>query len=340
MAALSSQRDAPLLSVRDLAVSFGSRGRRTRVVHGIDLTVSAGETLAIVGESGSGKSVTAQAVMGLLPPATGKIDGGSIFYRGVDLLARPPAYTRALCGPEMAMIFQDPLSSLNPVFRVGWQIGETLRRFRGVSRRKARDKAIELMQRVGIPAAEQRVDDFPHQFSGGMRQRVMIAMALALQPKLLIADEPTTALDVTVQAQIMDLLQRLKREEDMALILITHDLGLVAETADRVLMMYSGGAVETGPIREVYERSAHPYTRGLLGSIPSRTEIGQRLVPIRGTLPDPRDLPPGCPFAPRCDFAVPACLEARPPLLAIEGLSSTHRAACNRAEEVAHVSIP
>src|SRR5690606_6114265 len=237
-------------------------------VDGLSFEVAPGETLAVLGESGSGKSVTAQAVMGLLPRPAGRVTGGRILFDGVDPLTRPAAEVRALRGPDMALVFQDPLSSLNPVFRVGTQIGEVFRRHRGASRRQARAAAIDLMKRVGIPDAAKRVDDYPHQFSGGMRQRVMIAMAIALHPRLLIADEPNTALDVTVQSQVMSRHDSMQQEYGMALVLITHDLGVVADVADRMLLVYAGRAAETGPIREVYERPAHPYTAGLMASLP------------------------------------------------------------------------
>ncbi|NED98218.1 ABC transporter ATP-binding protein [Phytoactinopolyspora alkaliphila] len=326
--------DAPLLSVRDLRVEFGTRAGVVTAVDGVSFDVRPGETLAILGESGSGKSVTSQAIMGILPKPAGRVVGGRIVYRGADLLTRPPAEVRKLRGTEMSMVFQDPLSSLNPVFRVGYQIGEMFRRHRGYSRSEAREAAIELMERVGIPAARQRVDDFPHQFSGGMRQRIMIAIALALDPTLLIADEPTTALDVTVQAQVMKLLTRLQREEGMAMILITHDLGVVASSADRVLMMYAGRVVETGDIREVYEYASHPYTKGLMASIPELDGRSDRLTPIKGSPPDLLDLPPGCSFHPRCPYARDVCVQDDPDLLHVESRPGTHRAACHFREEV------
>ncbi|SDT61919.1 ABC transporter ATP-binding protein [Jiangella sp. DSM 45060] len=326
--------ESPLLSVRDLAVRFRTGGGVVRAVDGVSFDVRRGETLAVLGESGSGKSVTAQAVMGILPKPAGEIAGGSIVYDGRDLLTEDPNRVRRLRGDEIAMVFQDPLSSLNPVFRVGWQIGEMFRRHRGASRRAARAAAVELMERVGIPAAGRRVDDFPHQFSGGMRQRIMIAMALALRPRLLIADEPTTALDVTVQAQIMRLLADLRREEGMALVLITHDLGVVADVADRALLMYAGRAVETGAIREVYDHAAHPYTRGLMASIPDLDGPRERLTPVRGAPPNLLALPSGCSFHPRCPYATDRCRADDPALRAVDGRPAEHRAACHHAEEV------
>ncbi len=326
--------DGPLLSVQDLVVSFGAQRGRVRVVDGLSFDIRPGETVAVLGESGSGKSVTAQAIMGLLPRPIGRVDSGRILYRGVDLLQQTPGYVRSLGGTEMAMIFQDPLSSLNPVLRVGAQIGEAMRRRAGVSPREARERAIELMERVGIPAARRRVDDFPHQFSGGMRQRVMIAMALALRPSLIIADEPTTALDVTVQAQIMSLLAEVQERDGTALLLITHDLGVVADVADRTVVMYSGRTAESGGIRDVYDRPAHPYTVGLMGSVPGIDGERGRLTPIEGSPPDPRRVPTGCAFHPRCPMAIALCAEVRPEPREIAGRTELHVSACHRAEEV------
>jgi peptide/nickel transport system ATP-binding protein/oligopeptide transport system ATP-binding protein len=321
-----------LLSLRDVRVEFSTSGGVVTAVDGASFEVGAGETVALLGESGSGKSVTAQAVMGIVPKPAGRITGGSITYDGRDLLA--PGTAKGLRGSEIAMVFQDPLSSLNPVFRVGAQIGEMFRRHRGASRREARAAALELMKRVGIPAASKRLDDYPHQFSGGMRQRVMIAMALALSPRLLIADEPTTALDVTVQAQIMDLLARLQAEEGMSLVLITHDLGVVAGVADRVVLMYAGRVVETGPIREVYEHSGHPYTSGLMGSIPALDGSRDRLIPIQGSPPDLLSLPSGCSFRPRCGHADSLCAEQEPTLLQLSSRPAGHQTACHHPEGV------
>jgi peptide/nickel transport system ATP-binding protein/oligopeptide transport system ATP-binding protein len=319
-----------LLSVRDLRVEFATSGGVVTAVDGASFDVGAGETVALLGESGSGKSVTAQALMGIVPKPAGRVCGGSISYDGRDLLA--PGVAKGLRGREIAMVFQDPLSSLNPVFRVGAQIGEMFRRHRGASRREARAAALDLMKRVGIPAASKRLDDYPHQFSGGMRQRVMIAMALALSPRLLIADEPTTALDVTVQAQIMDLLTRLQAEEGMSLVLITHDLGVVADVADRVILMYAGRVVETGPLREVYEHSAHPYTSGLMASVPALDGPRDRLVPIQGSPPDLLALPSGCSFRPRCHHADTLCAQSEPPLRPLPNRPTHHQAACHHPE--------
>jgi oligopeptide transport system ATP-binding protein len=324
----------PLLEVRDLHVQIRTRAGVITPLDGVNFSINRGETVAILGESGSGKSVTALAIMGLLPSPAGKITSGQIVYDGRDLAAMPVSEVRKLCGTEIAMIFQDPLSSLNPVFRVGAQIAEPFRRRRGMSRAESRARAIELMDRVGIPEAKRRVDDYPHQFSGGMRQRVMIAMALALEPTLLIADEPTTALDVTVQAQIMELLAGLQRERGMAMMLITHDLGVVADVAQRAAIMYAGRIVETGGIRDVYDTPAHPYTEGLLASIPSATATRERLTPIVGSPPNLLDVPPGCPFNPRCPYAVDRCREERPELRHPAGWPAGQLAACHRTEEV------
>ncbi|WP_046497970.1 ABC transporter ATP-binding protein [Streptomyces odonnellii] len=303
-----------LLEVRDLSVEFRTRDGIARAVNGVGFGVDAGETLAVLGESGSGKSVTAQAVMGILDTPPARISAGEVLFRGRDLLTLPEERRRGIRGAEMAMIFQDALSSLNPVLSVGAQLGEMFTVHRGMSRKRARAKAIELMDRVGIPAAEDRAGDYPHQFSGGMRQRVMIAMALALEPALIIADEPTTALDVTVQAQIMDLLAELRRELDTALILITHDLGVVADAADRIAVMYAGRIVETAPVRALYKAPAHPYTRGLLDSVPRLDRKGRELYAIKGLPPNPLRVPSGCAFHPRCPVARDICRTDEPPL--------------------------
>ncbi|MGW2053162.1 ABC transporter ATP-binding protein [Streptomyces sp. NPDC001840] len=315
-----------LLEVRDLSVEFRTRDGIARAVNGVGFGVDAGETLAVLGESGSGKSVTAQAVMGILDTPPARISGGEVLFRGRDLLTLPEERRRGIRGAEMAMIFQDALSSLNPVLSVGAQLGEMFIVHRGMSRKRARARAVELMERVGIPAAKDRVGDYPHQFSGGMRQRVMIAMALALEPALIIADEPTTALDVTVQAQIMDLLAELRRELDTALILITHDLGVVADAADRIAVMYAGRIVETAPVHALYKAPAHPYTRGLLDSVPRLDRKGRELYAIRGLPPNLLRIPPGCAFHPRCPIARDICRTDEPPLFeAGEG----RRSACH-----------
>lgn len=320
-----------LLEVRDLYVEFRTRDGVAHAVNGVDYSVAAGETLAVLGESGSGKSVTAQAVMGILDTPPGRITSGEILFRGRDLLKLREDERRKVRGAELAMIFQDALSSLNPVLSVGAQLGEMFVVHRGMSRKDARNKAVELMDRVRIPAARERVGQYPHQFSGGMRQRIMIAMAMALEPALIIADEPTTALDVTVQAQVMDLLAELQREMNMGLILITHDLGVVADVADSIAVMYAGRIVERAPVHEIYRAPAHPYTLGLLESIPRLDQKGQDLYAIRGLPPNLMDIPPGCPFHPRCPMAQDVCRTDDPPLARVtyEGLTAERRSACH-----------
>ncbi|MEV6289198.1 ABC transporter ATP-binding protein [Streptomyces sp. NPDC051896] len=315
-----------LLEVRDLHVEFRTRDGIAHAVNGVSYEVDAGETLAVLGESGSGKSVTAQAVMGILDTPPGKVTGGRILFQGRDLLTLKEEERRKVRGAGMAMIFQDALSALNPVLSVGDQLGEMFVVHRGMSRKDARGKAVELMERVRIPAAAQRVRDYPHQFSGGMRQRIMIAMALALEPALIIADEPTTALDVTVQAQVMDLLAELQREYHMGLILITHDLGVVADVADRIAVMYAGKIVESAPVRDIYKAPAHPYTRGLLDSIPRLDQKGQQLYAIKGLPPNLMHIPPGCSFHPRCPMARDVCRTDEPPLYEVSG---TRGSACH-----------
>ncbi|MFE7215645.1 ABC transporter ATP-binding protein [Streptomyces sp. NPDC001698] len=315
-----------LLEVRDLHVEFRTRDGVVHAVNGVGYEVDAGETLAVLGESGSGKSVTAQAVMGILDVPPGRISGGRILFRGRDLLKLKEDERRRIRGAEMAMIFQDALSSLNPVLTVGDQLGEMFIVHRGMSRKDARARAVELMDRVRIPAARQRVRDYPHQFSGGMRQRIMIAMALALEPALIIADEPTTALDVTVQAQVMDLLAELRREYRMGLVLITHDLGVVADVADRIAVMYAGRIVESAPVHDIYKAPAHPYTRGLLDSIPRLGHKGRELYAIRGLPPNLRAIPPGCAFHPRCPMARDVCRTDVPPLYEV---SESRASACH-----------
>ncbi|WDV54314.1 ABC transporter ATP-binding protein [Streptomyces coeruleorubidus] len=306
--------DVPLLEVRDLHVEFHTRDGVAKAVNGVNYTVSSGETLAVLGESGSGKSVTAQAIMGILDMPPGRIPKGQILYRGEDMLTMSGDARRKIRGRKIAMIFQDALSALNPVLSVGYQLGEMFRVHQGLSKKDAKAKAIELMDRVKIPAAKERVGDYPHQFSGGMRQRIMIAMALALEPDLIIADEPTTALDVTVQAQVMDLLAELQREYNMGLILITHDLGVVADVADKIAVMYAGRIVETAPVHELYKRPAHPYTKGLLESIPRLDQKGQDLYAIKGLPPNLTRIPSGCAFNPRCPQAQDICRTDVPPL--------------------------
>ncbi|MFI0486965.1 ABC transporter ATP-binding protein [Actinomadura sp. 9N215] len=323
--------DAPLLQVDDLHVSFRVRGQDVRAVNGLSYTLAEGETVAILGESGSGKSVAAQAVMGILDMPPARIDRGSVRLRGTELLGLPDRRRREYRAERISMIFQDALTALNPVFTVGDQLREMFRVHRGLGRKASRDRAVELMERVRIPLAARRLGDYPHQFSGGMRQRIMIAMALALAPDVLIADEPTTALDVTVQAQIMRLLAGLQDELNMGMVLITHDLGVVAGVADRIVVMYAGAVAEQAPARDLYARPAHPYTRGLLASVPRLDRRGDALVPIKGAPPDPAALPSGCPFHPRCPRAEAVCAAERPPLVAV---APGHDAACHFAEEV------
>ena len=315
-----------LLDVRDLQVEFHTREGVAKAVNGVSYSVDAGETLAVLGESGSGKSVTAQAVMGILDTPPGHITGGQILFEGRDLLPLKEDRRRKVRGAEMAMIFQDALSSLNPVLTVGDQLGEMFTVHRGMSRKDAKAKAVELMDRVRIPAAAERVNQYPHQFSGGMRQRIMIAMAMALEPKLIIADEPTTALDVTVQAQVMDLLAELQREYNMGLILITHDLGVVADVADKIAVMYAGRIVETAPVDDIYRAPAHPYTRGLLDSIPRLDQKGRELYAIKGLPPNLLAIPPGCAFHPRCPQAREVCRTDVPPLYEVD---PRRRSACH-----------
>jgi oligopeptide transport system ATP-binding protein len=303
-----------LLDVRDLHVEFRTREGIAKAVNGVSYSVDAGETLAVLGESGSGKSVTAQAIMGILDTPPGFVRKGEIVFKGTDLLRMSGGERRRVRGAQMAMIFQDALSALNPVLSVGDQLGEMFVVHRGLSGKDAKAKAVELMDRVRIPAARERVGQYPHQFSGGMRQRIMIAMAIALEPELIIADEPTTALDVTVQAQIMELLAELRRELRMGLILITHDLGVVADVADKIAVMYAGRIVETAPVHEIYRRPAHPYTKGLLESIPRLDQKGRQLYAIKGLPPSLLRIPPGCAFHPRCPLAQQVCRTDEPPL--------------------------
>ncbi|PBC77994.1 oligopeptide transport system ATP-binding protein [Streptomyces sp. TLI_235] len=315
-----------LLDVRGLQVEFRTRDGVAKAVNGVDYSVAAGETLAVLGESGSGKSVTAQAIMGILDSPPGFVTGGEIVFKGRDLLKLGAEERRKIRGEQMAMIFQDALSALNPVHSVGTQLGEMYRVHRGSSRKEARAKAVELMERVRIPAAKERVDDYPHQFSGGMRQRIMIAMALALEPDLIIADEPTTALDVTVQAQVMDLLAELQAEYNMGLILITHDLGVVADVADKIAVMYAGRIVETAPVDQLYKSPAHPYSRGLLDSIPRLDQKGQELYAIKGLPPNLLRIPAGCAFNPRCPRAQDICRREEPELFDVTDDDGAHLA--------------
>lgn len=323
----------PLLVVEDLRVTFDTVTGPLRAVRGVSFEVRPGETLGILGESGSGKSVTMQAVMRQVPQPPGRTSAKRLRFRDHDLLTADRRTVRNIRGEGIAMIFQDALTSLNPSLTVGYQIGEMYRVRRGASRKEARELAIELMDRVGIPSAAKRIRDYPHQFSGGMRQRVMIATALALDPEILIADEPTTALDVTVQSQIMELLAELKEESGMAVVLITHDLGVISEAADRVLVMYAGEIVETGAMENLLDAPGHPYTRGLIGSIPSVAGGQARLLPIPGSPPVPTSIPAGCPFEPRCRWRRDRCTVEAPRLRAVEGFEDRF-SACHFAMEV------
>ena len=318
-----------LLEVRGLRTSFKLEGGgEFSAVDGVSFSVQAGRTLGIVGESGCGKSVTSLSIMGLLPKGQGRIAAGSIHFEGQDLAALTPAAMRGLRGNRVAMIFQEPMTSLNPAFTIGDQLIEGIRCHRDISMADAREHAIEMLRRVRIPSPEQRIDEYPHKLSGGMRQRVMIAMALSCEPKLLIADEPTTALDVTIQAQVLDLMRTLREETGTAIILITHDLGVIAELADEVVVMYSGRVVERSSVAKLFACPQHPYTIGLLGSIPKLHLEQARLNAIEGQVPTPMTPLPGCRFAPRCPFAIDQCRLEVPPLV---DLGDGHEAACWRA---------
>jgi dipeptide transport system ATP-binding protein len=308
----------PLLEVRNLRVQFDTGRVPLKAVDGLDLDVGAGEVVGLVGESGSGKSVASLALMGLVDPP-GRVEADSLAYDGKDLLRMSASARRKLLGRDIAMVFQDPTASLNPCFSVGDQIVETLAVHEGGSRRALRARALELLKQVEIPDAEHRFDSYPHQISGGMSQRVMIAMAIACNPRLLIADEPTTALDVTVQAQVLQLLLRLQRERGMALLLITHDLAVVSEVAQRVVVMYAGQVMETGTVPTLFEAPRHPYTRALLDALPEHNRGAERLTSLPGVVPGQYDRPSGCPLAPRCRFAVPRCHAERPTLVGEAG---------------------
>ncbi|NJL95078.1 MAG: ABC transporter ATP-binding protein [Anaerolineae bacterium] len=317
-----------LMEVKNLTTRFFTDEGTVYAVNGISYVLREGETLGVVGESGSGKSVHAMSIMGLIPSPPGKVTEGEVIFRGRDLLKLPKNQMRLVRGAEIAMIFQDPMTSLNPVLTIGRQITEALQLHLGMDRREARNRAVELLAMVGIPGAEKRIDDYPHQFSGGMRQRAMIAMGLSCNPQLLIADEATTALDVTIQAQIIDLVKRLREKLGMAMIWISHDLGVVASISDTVQVMYAGYIVERAPVNELYKDTRHPYTLGLLNSLPRLDQPDIPLIPITGSPPDMRELPTQCPFAPRCPFAVEKCWQENPPLLPVEGGHPEHLAAC------------
>ena len=313
-----------LLSVKNLSTEFPVKKGIVRAVEDVSFDVDQGEILAIVGESGSGKSVTSLSIMGLLAEP-GHVAGGSLEFEGNDLATLSEKQYRELRGNDMAMIFQEPMTSLNPVYRVGNQIVEAIRTHEKVSKAEAKDRAVDLLRKVGIPSPEARINDYPHQMSGGMRQRVMIAMALACNPKLLIADEPTTALDVTIQAQILDLLRRLRDDTGMAVLLITHDLGVVSETADRVVVMYCGQVVEEAEVRTLFDHPMHPYTLGLLKSIPRlEDDDSKRLYMIKGMVPNPLEMPPGCHFSDRCDSCMDICRTKVPELVDVDG----HKVRC------------
>ena len=313
-----------LLSVKNLSTEFPVKKGTVRAVEDVSFDVDQGEILAIVGESGSGKSVTSLSIMGLLAEP-GHVAGGSLEFEGKDLATLSEKQYRELRGNDMAMIFQEPMTSLNPVYRVGNQIVEAIRTHEKVSKAEAKDRAVDLLRKVGIPSPEARINDYPHQMSGGMRQRVMIAMALACNPKLLIADEPTTALDVTIQAQILDLLRRLRDDTGMAVLLITHDLGVVSETADRVVVMYCGQVVEEAEVRTLFDHPMHPYTLGLLKSIPRlEDDDSKRLYMIKGMVPNPLEMPPGCHFSDRCDSCMDICRTKVPELVDVDG----HKVRC------------
>jgi len=321
----------PLIELRDLHTYFYTENGVVKAVDGVSFAIERERTLGVVGESGCGKSVTALSIMGLIPMPPGKIAGGKIFFHRnshpIELTALNPkgrAY-RSIRGKEIAMIFQEPMTSLNPVFTIGYQIMEAIRLHQQAGKKEARTKAIEMLSQVGIPLPEQRVDEYPHQLSGGMRQRAMIAMALSCNPALLIADEPTTALDVTIQAQVLDLMRDIQQKFRMAIMFITHNLGVVAEMCQDVVVMYLGKVVEQAPVRPLYHDPKHPYTQGLLHSIPSLASRKKRLEPITGVVPDPLDAPPGCPFNPRCPHVMEPCTRAMPPL---EEIAPHHQVAC------------
>jgi peptide/nickel transport system ATP-binding protein len=328
MAERAEPGSEPLLRVENLRTWFSSDAGTVRAVDGVSFHVEAGETVGIVGESGCGKTVTSLSIMGLIPRPPGRIvAGSSIRFRGRELTTLGEGELRRIRGNEIAMIFQEPMTSLNPVYTVGDQLREALRLHRGLGRRPAREAAIAALREVGIPEPADRFDAYPHQLSGGMRQRVMIAMALSCEPDLLIADEPTTALDVTIQAQILDILAEVRTRRGMAMLLITHDLGVVAEVCDRVLVMYAGQVVEAGTVEEIFHDPRHPYTRGLLDSLPRLEDRGRRLRPIEGTVPSPTAWPGGCRFQARCPVAFERCHEA-PPLFALGGAGSGRLGRC------------
>jgi oligopeptide transport system ATP-binding protein len=329
-----SENHSSLLEIKDLTVRFHTSDGIVKAVNGVSYKLEAGETLGVVGESGCGKSVHARSIMRLIPIPPGKIEKGEIWYNGRDLLKLPENEMYQIRGPEIAMVFQDPMTFLNPTFTVGFQVAEALKLHQNMEDKEALEKAGELLTLVGIPEAQQRLKDYPHQFSGGMRQRAMIAMSLSCNPKLLIADEPTTALDVTIQAQIMDLVKRLQQQFGMAVMWITHDLGVAAGLVKTINVMYAGYLIERGNVKDIYKRPRHPYTLGLLGSIPNlKQEPGSMLTSIPGNPPSLTNLPAGCPFLPRCKYAVERCREENP---ALEPTNENDRlVACWQWQEVA-----
>ena len=324
------------LSIRDLTIHYASGKRTVRAVNGISFEIEKGKTLGLVGETGAGKTTTALGILNLIPKPPGKIVSGEIIFEGEDLLKKSKKEMRKIRGNKISMIFQDPMTSLDPVVTVGDQIAEVIRLHQATSRKEAQQKAVDMLELVGIPG--ERYNEYPHQFSGGMKQRVIIAIALACNPSLLIADEPTTALDVTIQAQILELMANLRREFGSSMLLITHDLGVVAEVCDNVAIMYAGEIVEYGDLRHIYRNASHPYTEGLFGSIPNLNDETDRLKPIRGLMPDPADLPAGCSFAPRCPYATDRCRAEDPATYEIE---PGHLVKCHRyadSEEGEHGS--
>ena len=324
------------LSIRDLTIHYASGKRTVKAVNGISFDIEKGKTLGLVGETGAGKTTTALGILNLIPKPPGKIVSGEIIFEGEDLLKKSKKEMRKIRGNKISMIFQDPMTSLDPVVTVGDQIAEVIRLHQATSRKEAQQKAVDMLELVGIPG--ERYNEYPHQFSGGMKQRVIIAIALACNPSLLIADEPTTALDVTIQAQILELMANLRREFGSSMLLITHDLGVVAEVCDNVAIMYAGEIVEYGDLRHIYRNASHPYTEGLFGSIPNLNDETDRLKPIRGLMPDPADLPAGCSFAPRCPYATDRCRVEDPATYEIE---PGHLVKCHRyadSEEGEHGS--
>ncbi|MBC8235019.1 ABC transporter ATP-binding protein [bacterium] len=326
-----------LIQVQNLKTYFYTEDGAVPAVDGVSFTISEGETLGIVGESGCGKSVTALSILRLIPQPPGKIVEGNVFLRDIDLLTLSEPQMRKVRGNEISMIFQEPMTSLNPVFKVGNQISEAIRLHQGLDKNAAWQKSIEALASVGIPSPQNRVNDYPHQMSGGMRQRVMIAMAISCNPSLLIADEPSTALDVTIQAQILDLMRQLQNDRKMAILLITHDLGVIAEMAHNVAVMYAGLIIESANVTQIFEHPLHPYTQGLLNSIPKLVDGGERLTAIEGVVPDPAHLPQGCRFEPRCKYAIERCKQEIP---APEYLEPEHMVRCFEAKNMRKGLLP